>query len=259
MRFETVGKPAEGELLEGRLPGADGRPRTVRVWLPAHYGDDPSARFPVLVLQAAGPGRTADTEVPDVFDGINSAIKLGRSRPFIVVAPEGPRGTDHPCDLVAAAPQALADDARLRTALAAAFRTLPAGPQGWAALGIDGGAPCAAAAGLTRGDLYGAAAAISGRYDVPALAQAAADAPSTGPAGAAAAPRLLLAAAKGDTDGLAAAHRLESALHGGKGQAGRAVVRISDIVQDFTPDRERLRLVRVAAQYLAETLAHPAG
>ncbi len=32
-------------------------------------------------------------------------------------------------------------------------------------------------------------------------------------------------------------------------------MRISDNVQDFTPDRERLRLVRQAAQFLAEALA----
>jgi hypothetical protein len=56
---------------------------------------------------------------------------------------------------------------------------------------------------------------------------------------------------------VAGAHRLADALHAGKGQAARAVVRVSDVVQDFTPDRERLRLVRLAAQYLTDTLAHP--
>ncbi|WP_051966927.1 hypothetical protein [Kitasatospora mediocidica] len=253
VRFETVSHPAEGELVQGAVPTAGGKSRTVRVWLPAHYGDDPSARFPVLVLQAGTPGRTADSEIPDVFDGIASAIKLGRSQPFVVVAPEGPKGTGRPCDLVAAAPQALADDAALRTAIAATFRTLPPGPQGWAALGVDAGAPCAAAAGLTRGDLYGAAAAVSGRYDAAALAQAGADAPSG------AAPQLLLAAAKGDADGLASARQVRNALHAGKGQAARALVSTSDIVEDYAPDRERLRLVRIAAQYLAETLAHPGG
>lgn len=35
-------------------------------------------------------------------------------------------------------------------------------------------------------------------------------------------------------------------------------MRISDIVQDFAPAGERLRLVRVAVQYLAESLAKPA-
>ncbi|MCX4748140.1 hypothetical protein OG455_21935 [Kitasatospora sp. NBC_01287] len=253
VRFETVSHPAEGELLQAAVPGADGRPRDVRVWLPPHYADDPVARFPVLVLHAAGPGRTADAELPDVFDGLASAIKLGRAHPFIAVAPAAPSGTEHPCDLVAAAPQALGDDAALRAAVAGAFRTLPPGPQGWATLGVDGGAPCAVAAGLTRPDLYGAAAAVSGRYDAAALAQAAADAPS-GPA-----PRLLLAAAKSDTDGLAAAHKVADALRAGKGQAARAVVKISDVVQDYTPERARLRLVRAAAQYLMDALAHPAG
>ena len=71
------------------------------------------------------------------------------------MAPAAPTGTEHPCDLVAAAPQALADDAAIRTAVATAFRTLPPGPQGWAVLGVDGAAPCAVAAGLTRPDLYG--------------------------------------------------------------------------------------------------------
>ncbi|MGF1428677.1 hypothetical protein [Kitasatospora sp. LaBMicrA B282] len=253
VRFETVGRPAEGELLQAAVPGADGRPRTVRVWTPPHYADDPSARLPVLVLHAAMPGKTADAEQPDVFDGLVSAIKLGRTQPFIVVEPAAPIGTAHPCDLVAAAPQSLVDDAALRTAVAAAFRTLPPGPQGWAALGVDGAAPCAAAAGLTRPDLYGAAAAVSGRYDAAALAQAAGDAPA-GPA-----PRLLLAAAKTDTEGVAAARKVSDALHAGKGQAARAELKLSDVVQDYTPDRARLRLVRLAAQYLVETLGHPAG
>ncbi|MDH6117078.1 hypothetical protein ABH930_000497 [Kitasatospora sp. GAS204A] len=253
VRFESVAHPAEGELLQAALPGADGRPRAVRVWLPPHYADDPSARLPVLVLHAAGPGRTADAELPDVFDGLASAIKLGRAHPFIAVAPAAPTGTEHPCDLVAAAPQAVADDTAIRTAVATAFRTLPPGPQGWVTLGVDGGAPCAVAAGLTRPDLYGAAAAVSGRYDAAALAQTAADAPS-GPA-----PRLLLAAAKTDADGLASAHKLADALRGGKGQAARAVVKVSDVVQDYTPERARLRLVRAAAQFLMDTLVHPAG
>ncbi len=247
--FTSIGHPAGGDLLEASVAGRDGHPRRVRVWVPAEYAKDQNARFPVIVLHAAAPRTTADTEVPDVFDGVASAVQLGRSRPFVVVVPESPSGTAHPCDLVAAAPQAVADDAALRTAVAAAFRTAPDGPSGWGALGIEGGAPCAAAVGLSRPDLYGAAAAVSGRYDTVALAQAGAEAP------AGAAPRLLLAAAKADAPGLDAVRKLQAALKAGTGQAARADVRTSDIVQDYTPDRERLRLVRVAVQYLAETLA----
>ncbi|WP_224278618.1 hypothetical protein, partial [Streptomyces sp. LS1784] len=73
------------------------------------------------------------------------------------------------------------------------------------------------------------------------------------PAGSAA--KLLLAAAKADSAGLDAARRLQSALKAGPGAAAKAEVRISDNVQDFTPERERLRLVRQAAQFLAEALA----
>ncbi|MFD9123864.1 hypothetical protein [Kitasatospora sp. NPDC059571] len=247
--FTAVGHPAEGDLMEGQVAGPDGHPRTVRVWLPAQYREDQQARFPVIVLHSGTARKTADADLPDVFDGVASAVKLGRSHPFIVVAPEAPSGTDHPCDLVAAAPQAVADDAALRTAVTAAFRTLPAGPGSWAVLGIESGAPCAAAAGLARTDLYGAAAAVSGRFDAPALAETAAEAPD----GTAA--RLLLAAAKADAPGVAAARGLQAALHTGKGAAARADVRLSDIVQDYTHERERLRLVRVAVQYLAETLA----
>ncbi|WP_457032003.1 alpha/beta hydrolase-fold protein [Kitasatospora sp. P5_F3] len=247
-QFDAIGKPAGGELLEGSVAGPGGRPRTVRVWLPERYRTDPQARFPVVVLHAGTARRTADTEVPDVFEGIASAVKLGRARPFVVVAPEAPTGTEHPCELVAAAPQAIADDQALRTAVAAAFRTLPAGPGSWGVLGIDGGAACAAAAGLARPDLYGAAAAVSGRYDATALAGTGAEAPEGTTA------KLLLAAAKNDAAGLDAARKLQTALQGGRGRAAKANVRISDVVQDFAPDRERLRLVRVAAQYLAESL-----
>ncbi|MDH6138317.1 hypothetical protein P3T35_000294 [Kitasatospora sp. GP30] len=243
-RFTGVGHPAEGELLEAAVPGADGSPRAVRVWLPPHYADEPSARYPVLVLPGATPGRTADAELPDVFDGLASAIKLGRARPFVAVAPAAPIGTAQPCD-------PMADEDRIRTAVAGAFRTLPPGPQGWAALGVAAGAPCAVAAELTHPELYGAAAGVSGRYDAAALSPAA-GAPS-GPA-----PRVLLAAAKDDADGLAAAHRLTDALRTDRGRAPRTQVRISDAVLDYTPERERLRLVRLAAQYLSDTLAHPA-
>ncbi|MFJ1704432.1 hypothetical protein [Kitasatospora sp. NPDC088346] len=250
-RFESVGHPAGGELLQAVVAAPDGRPRTVRVWLPAQYQEQPTATFPVIVLHSGTAGRTADVERPEVFEGVASAVQLGKAKPFVVVAPEAPNGTGHPCDLVTAAPQAVADDAPLRTAVTGAFRTLPAGPAGWAVLGLDGGAPCAAAAGLTRPDLYGAAAAVSGRYDAPALTQAGAEAPQNTAA------RLLLAAAKADGDGVASARKLQSALRAGKGPAARADVRISDIVQDFAPAGERLRLVRVAVQYLTETLSKP--
>jgi len=250
-QFRSIGHPAGGELMEGSVAASDGRPRTVRVWLPEQYKADGKERFPVVVLHSGTARKTADADLPDVFDGVSSAVKLGRARPFVVVAPEAPSGTGHPCDLVAAAPQAVADDTALRTAVEAAFHTLPAGPGGWSVLGIEAGAPCAVAAGLARPDLYGAAAAVSGRYDAPALAEAAAEAPET------ATSRLLLAAAKADTEGLTAARKLQSALHDGKGRAAKANVRISDVVQDYTPERERLRLVRVAVQYLAESLAKP--
>ncbi|PBC78920.1 hypothetical protein BX265_3711 [Streptomyces sp. TLI_235] len=249
--FTSIGHPAEGELMEAKVPGPDGRPRTVRVWLPAQYRTDQQARFPVIVLHSGTPRKTADTELPDIFDGVASAVNLGRSRPFVVVAPEAPSGTEHPCDLVAAAPQAVTDDAALRTAVTTAFRTLPAGPGDWGVLGVEAGAPCAAAAGLARPDLYGAAAAVSGRYDTDALAEAGAEAPAD------TAGRLLLAAAKADGAGVGAARALQTALHGGKGPAAKAEVKVSDIVQDYTHERERLRLVRVAVQYLAESLARP--
>ncbi|MFJ3790640.1 hypothetical protein [Kitasatospora sp. NPDC090091] len=248
-RFDSVGHPGGGELLQSAVLGPDGHPRNVRVWLPAQYAKEPNARFPVVVMQAAAPRKTADAEVPDVFDGLSSAVQTGKARPFILVAPEAPSGTEHPCDLVAAAPQAVADDAALRATIAAAFRTLPPGPASWGTLGVEGGAPCAVAAGLARPDLYGAAAAVSGRFDTAALALTGAEAPAN------AAPKLLLAAAKADAAGLDAARKLQAALRGGTGAAARADVRISDNVQDYTPDRERLRLVRQAVQYLAETLA----
>lgn len=248
-RFDSVGHPGGGELLQSAVLGPDGHPRNIRVWLPPQYAKEPNARFPVVVMQAATPLKTADAEVPDVFEGLGSALQSGKSHPFILVAPEAPNGTAHPCELVAAAPAAVADDATLRTTIAASFRTLPPGPASWGTLGVEGGAPCAAAAALSRPDLYGAAAAVSGRYDATALTQTGAEAP----AGSAA--RLLLAAAKGDSAGLDAARKLQAALKAGPGAAGKAEVRISDNVQDFTPERERLRLVRQAAQFLAEALA----
>ncbi|MFE6866873.1 hypothetical protein ACFVFS_09965 [Kitasatospora sp. NPDC057692] len=247
-RFDSVGHPGGGELLQSAVPGPDGHPRNVRVWLPAQYAKDPNARFPVVVMHAATPRKTADAEVPDVFEGLASAVQSARSKPFILVAPEAPNGTAHPCELVAAAPMAVADDAALRTTIAATFRTLPPGPAAWGTLGVEDGAPCAAAAGLARPDLYGAAAAVSGRYDAAALVRTGAEAPATGT------PRLLLAAGKADTAGLDAARKLQSALRGGTGAAARAEVRISDNATDYSAERIRLRLVRQAAQYLGDAL-----
>ncbi|MFD7450255.1 hypothetical protein [Kitasatospora sp. NPDC059827] len=248
-RFDSVGHPGGGELLQSAVLAPDGKPRNVRVWLPAQYAKEPNARFPVVVMHAATPGKTADAEVPDVFEGVGAALQAGRARPFILVAPEAPNGTAHPCELVAAAPAAVADDAALRTTIAASFRTLPPGPASWGTLGVDGGAPCAAAAGLSRPDLYGAAAAVSGRYDTAALTQTGAEAPAGSSA------KLLLAAAKGDSAGLDAARKLQASLKAAPGPAAKAEVRISDNVQDYSADRERLRLVRQAAQFLAEALA----
>ncbi|MGW2375556.1 MULTISPECIES: hypothetical protein [Kitasatospora] len=248
-RFDSVGHPGGGELLQSAVLGPDGKPRNVRVWLPPQYAKESNARFPVVVIHAATPRKTADAEVPDVFEGIGAALQTGRVRPFILVAPEAPSGTAHPCELVAAAPAAVADDATLRTTIAASFRTFPPGPASWGTLGVEGGAPCAAAAGLARPDLYGVAAAVSGRYDAAALTQTGAEAPAGSSA------KLLLAAAKGDAAGLDAARKLQSALKAGPGPAAKADVRISDNVQDYSADRERLRLLRQAAQFLAEALA----
>ncbi|GAA3048105.1 hypothetical protein GCM10020229_69300 [Kitasatospora albolonga] len=124
-------------------------------------------------------------------------------------------------------------------------RPVPAAGACWASRAAR---PARAAAGLARPDLYGAAAAVSGRYDGAALAVAAAEAPE----GTAA--KLLLAAAKDDAEGLGAARGLQKALKEGQGRAAKANVRLSDAVRDFAPERERLRLVRVAVQYLAENL-----
>ncbi|WP_035863948.1 hypothetical protein [Kitasatospora cheerisanensis] len=86
--FGSVARPAGGELLQGQVPGPDGRPRAVRVWLPAEYGQDGAARFPVIVVHSGTAGRTADEDLPDVFDGVASAVKTGKARPFVLVAPE---------------------------------------------------------------------------------------------------------------------------------------------------------------------------
>jgi hypothetical protein len=244
-----VGHPAGGQLLQGSLPAADGSPRTVRVWLPPQYAEDARARFPVVVLQAATPGRTADIEAPYVFDGFTEAVCLVGAAPFVVVAPEATPGTEHPCELLAAAPEAVPDDAVLRSAVAARFHTLPAGPQGWRTLGVGDAAPCAAAAGLSRPDLYGAAAAVSGRYD-PAALTAAAVSGRPGPA----APRLLLVAPKRDSEGWDAARKLRDALRTAGGAAARVAVQTSEVARDHAVDQERTDLVRTAVQYLAGTL-----
>lgn len=247
--FATVGHPAGGELLQGSLPAADGSLRTVRVWLPPQYSQEARARFPVVVLQSGTPGRTADTEAPYVFDGFADAVNRHRAVPFVVVAPQASPGTERPCELLAAAPEAVPDDPVLRAAVAARFRTLPAGPQGWETLGVGAAAPCAAAAGLGRPDLYGAAAALSGRYDTESLT-AAAGAGHPGPA----APRLLLAAAPRDSAGRDGAQRLRDALRAAGGPAARATVQTSEAVQDQAVDQERVRLVGAAVEYLAGTL-----
>ncbi|AXI78833.1 hypothetical protein [Peterkaempfera bronchialis] len=248
--FSTIGHPAGGELLQGSLPTADGTLRAVRVWLPPQYAENHDrTRFPVVVLQAGSPGRTADTETPYVFDGFADAVRQHRAVPFVVIAPQSAPGTQRPCDLLAAAPEAVPDDAVLRTAVVARFRTLPAGPEGWQTLGVGPGAPCAAAAGLARPDLYGAAAAVSGTYDAPVLARTAAEG-RPGPA----TPRLLLAAARSDPAGRDGARRLRDALRAAGGHAVGARVRTSEVVRDVQADQERVRLVRVAVQYLAEAL-----
>jgi hypothetical protein len=252
--FSVLARPGGGVLLQGALPTADGSLRPVRIWLPPQYMSGGRAGFPVAVLQTANPGRTADAEVPYVFDAFAEAARLARSAPFVVVAPQALSGTARPCDLLAAAPEAVPDDAVLRSAVAARFRTLPPGPQGWATLGVDDAAPCAAAAGLLRPDLYGAAAAVSGRYRADTLLQSVGEA-RPGPA----APHLLLAAARRDAEGRKSLRGLRDALRDVLAPAdavagARPRVRTSEVVRDVVAVRERLRLVRAAAQYLAQTL-----
>ncbi|WP_377270094.1 hypothetical protein [Peterkaempfera sp. SMS 1(5)a] len=249
--FGIIGHPAGGQLLQGTVRATDGGQRIVRVWLPPQYAEDTQTRFPVVVLQTGTPGATADSEAPYVFDGFVGDVAQQRTVPFVVVAPQAPSGTAHPCDLLTAAPGAVPDDEAVRAAVAAEFRTLPAGPQGWETLGIGDAAPCAVAAALTRSDLYGAGAALSGRYDSEALVRAAADGRPGLPT-----PRLLLAAAQHDPAGRAEADRLRDALASADGRPAHATVETS-AVRDTAAEQERIRLVRTAVQYLAESRGEP--
>ncbi|WP_157875901.1 hypothetical protein [Peterkaempfera griseoplana] len=251
--FATIGHPAGGRLLQGTVGAADGSRRVVRVWLPPQYAEDTRTGFPVVVLQTGSPGSTADVAAPYVFDGFTSAATQQGAGPFVVVAPQAPAGTEHPCELLTAAPGAVPDDTAVRAAVAAGFRTLPPGPRGWETLGIGDAAPCAAAAALTRPDLYGAGAALSGRYDSEALVRAAAD-------GAAGLPdsRLLLAATRRDLTGREEVGRLRDALASGDGRAARVVVATSETVRDAAVEQERILLVRMAVRYLAKSLGTPA-
>ena len=224
----TVGHPHGGELLQGTLPGVPGM---LRVWLPKQYPGHAAPLQALLVL-------TDDSELDDVLEGLSEAVDLGRADPFVAVLPAAvcaPTGT------VAPAP---ADD-ELRRAVAARFHLDP-DPDGWGVLGLDAGAPCAVAAELAHPSSYRATAALGGRYDsLPAPASAA------GPAASAAPLRLLLAASRRDTAGQASASKLNAALV----RLPHTDVRLNSAVRDFSVQRERFRLVRLAAAYLTEQFA----
>jgi hypothetical protein len=221
----SPGSPSGGMLTVGHPSGGElragtlpGYPGRLRVWLPPQYPHR-SRPFPVLVV-------LADPAVlPDVYAGLVGAVTGGRSNPFVVVAP--PAG------------QAVDGD-RLRGAVARGFRVEPA-PHAWGVLGVDADAPAAVAAELADPGAYVAAAGVGGRYD------ALRPVPRPGV-------QLLLADTAQDRAGQASAARLRRALTG----LPQAAVRLSDAVDDFTAEREQLRLIRVAAGYLTECMASAA-
>lgn len=220
-----VGQPSGGRLYLGTLPGVPGR---VRIWLPSQYAARTAARAAGLQALVV---RAPEGELAEVWEGLAAAVAAGHANPFVAVAPVDP------CTLVA-------DDAALRGAVAGQFR-LASRSRSWAQLGVDAGSSCAVAAELAHPDAYAGAAALGGALPQPASG-------STGrasslPPGI----RLLLAQARRDTAGQAEANRLRSALQG----APDAAIRLSSVVRDATAGRERLRLVRIAADYVTEEFA----
>ncbi|QMU67236.1 hypothetical protein [Streptacidiphilus sp. P02-A3a] len=219
----TVGRPADGELREGTLPGYPGR---LRVWLPQQY---PRRSHPLQALVVlADPAQLAD-----VLRGLAEAVADGRANPLVVVAPEPAPGGPTP----GAFPRL--DGAALRDAVVRMFHVEPS-VRSWGVLGLGTGAAPAVAAETTHPEAYAAGVGLGGRYDgqVPL---------STGRPGL----RLLLADTARDAAGQASAARLRHAL----ADVAPGGVRLSDTVRDLDAQSERIRLARQAAGYLAEQMA----
>ena len=222
----TVGHPSGGRLLEGVLPGFPGR---IRVWLPKQY-QGRAAPLQVLLVRADA------SQLGSVFDGLQSAAELSRANPFVAVVP-----------LAACDPAARVPAEELRRALAARFHVRK-DAQGWALLGLGAGASCAVAEELAHPPFFTAAAGLSGRYEaLLPLRGANATAPGTA--------HLLLADTAADTAGQQSAARLRTAL----AARPHTDLRTAATAQDFSPERERFRLVRQGAGYLTELLAAQAS
>jgi hypothetical protein len=226
----VVGQPSGGRLYLGTLPGVPGQ---VRVWLPPQYAAHSGAGSTALQAVVV---RAPEGQLAEVWDGLAGAVTAGHANPFVAVAPADP------CALAA-------DDSALRGAVAGQFR-VASRPRSWSEIGVDAGSSCAVTAELAHPDAYAGAVALGG-----ALGRVLPH-PATGKAAGGSSPlpsgiRLLLAQAHRDTAGQAEATRLRTALQG----APDLAVRLSAVVRDATPGRERLRLVRMAADYVTEEFA----
>ncbi|MEY9939093.1 hypothetical protein [Streptacidiphilus sp. MAP5-3] len=212
-----IGQPSGGRLFQGTLSGLPGQ---VRIWLPAQYQAHGSAG-PGSGLQAVVV-RAPEGELGEVWQGLAGAVAGGHANAFVAVAPADP------CTLAS-------DDSALRRAVAAQYR-IATKPRSWAELGVDAGSSCAVTAELAHPDVYAGAAVLGGG-------------PFARPSGALPSGiRLLMAQAHRDTAAQADANRLRAGLQGGPDLS----VRLSDTVRDLTPELERFRLVRLAANYLTE-------
>ncbi len=216
----TVGHPAGGELRQGVLPGYPGQ---LRIWLPQQY---PHRSHPLQALVV----QVDDRQLPDVLAGLVTGVAEGRANPFVVVLP----GCAGPVD-----------GDRLRTAVARSFHVEPA-VRSWGVLGVGTDAQCAAQAELAHPESYAAGAGVSGAYDslLPAVR-------SGGLSGTQSTVRLLLAVAQRDSAGQAAAARLRRALT----ELPQTQVRLSNSVRDIDEQQERVRLCRLAVDYLTEQMA----
>jgi len=215
----TVGHPAGGELRQGVLPGYPGQ---LRVWLPQQY---PHHSHPLQALVV----QVDDGQLPDVLAGLIAGVAEGRANPFVVVLP----GCAGPVD-----------GDRLRAAVARSFH-VEAGARSWGVLGVGPGAACAVGTELAQPESYAAGAGVSGAYD-PLLPVR-----SGGRSGAQSTVRLLLAVAQRDSAGQATAARLRRALAG----LPQKQVRLSNSVRDVDDQQERVRLCRLAVDYLTEQMA----
>ncbi|RNI23782.1 alpha/beta hydrolase [Flexivirga caeni] len=157
--------PSGGTYVHTTMPGPDGHPAKLTVWLPAAYFTQPHETFPVIEAFHGVPGTPDDFHRPVHLGAIISRLVARHElAPTIVVAPGyTPDGLDTECVDAPGMPMLTWLTKDVPAWVVAHLRARP-DRGSWATIGYSAGGYCAALTAMHRPQQYGSMIVLGGYF-----------------------------------------------------------------------------------------------